>query len=139
MPLQLSDHSIFMCTFDPAISSQPELDLQSSSSYCRICMIFDTLKSKLKLSFTTDITSGFLLHADKNGEHFCEEKLHNVNEKGKHICGENFHVDNLNPHNINKLSCTHHSAQETQHLCLPVTDLNNKRKHKWTTTLLNNR
>ena len=30
---------------------------------------------------------------------------------------ENFHGDNLNPHNINKPSCTHQSLQETQHLC----------------------
>ena len=32
---------------------------------------------------------------------------------------ENFHGDILNPHNINKLSCTHESLQETQHLCHP--------------------
>ena len=32
---------------------------------------------------------------------------------------ENFHGDNLNPHIINKLSCTHQSLQETQHLCHP--------------------
>ena len=43
------------------------LTCQSSSSYCRIPMIFDTLKSELKPSFTVDITKGFLLHADKNG------------------------------------------------------------------------
>ena len=32
---------------------------------------------------------------------------------------ENFHGDNLNPHNINKLSCTHQGIQEIQHLCHP--------------------
>ena len=32
---------------------------------------------------------------------------------------ENFHGDNLNPYNINKLSCTHQSLQEIQHLCHP--------------------
>ena len=32
---------------------------------------------------------------------------------------ENFHGHNLNPHNINKLSCTRQSLQETQHLCHP--------------------
>ena len=32
---------------------------------------------------------------------------------------ENFHGDNLNLHNINKLSCTHQSLQENQHLCQP--------------------
>ena len=92
---------------------------QSSSSYCRIPMIFDTLKSELKPSFTAETTEGFLLHADKNGEHFCEEKMHNGNENGEHICGENLHGDNLNPHTINKLSCSYQNPQETQHLCLP--------------------
>ena len=47
------------------------------------------------------------------------KKLHSGNENGEHICGENSHGDNLNPHNINKLSCSHKSTQETQHLCLP--------------------
>ena len=37
----------------------------------------------------------------------------------KHIYGENIHGDNLNPHNINKLCCSHQSPQETQHLFLP--------------------
>ena len=32
---------------------------------------------------------------------------------------ENLHGDNLNPHNINKLSCSHQSPQESQHLCHP--------------------
>ena len=32
---------------------------------------------------------------------------------------ENFHGDNLSPHNINKLSCSHQSQPETQYLCLP--------------------
>ena len=36
-------------------------------------MILDTLQSELKPSFTGDITKGFLQHADKNREHFCEE------------------------------------------------------------------
>ena len=62
---------------------------QSTSSCCRILMIFDTLKIELKPFFTADITEDFLLYAHKNGEHFCEEKLHNGNENGEHICGEN--------------------------------------------------
>ena len=32
---------------------------------------------------------------------------------------EYFHGDNLSPHKINKLSCTHQSLQETQHLYHP--------------------
>ena len=32
---------------------------------------------------------------------------------------ENLHGDNLNPHSINKLSCSHQSPQESQHLCHP--------------------
>ena len=80
-------------------------------------MILDTDKNELKPFFTANITKSFLLHADKNGEHFCEEKLHNGNENGEHIYVENFYGDNLNPHNINKLSCSHQDPQETQHLC----------------------
>ena len=82
-------------------------------------MILDTLKNELKPSFTANITKDSLLHADKNGEHSCEENLLNDNENGEHICMENFNGNNLNPHNINKLSCSHKSPQETQHLCLP--------------------
>ena len=92
------------------------LTCQPSSSYCRIPMILDTLKNELKSPFTANITKGFLPHADKNWEYFCEQHLHNGNENGEHICVENFHGNNLNPHNMNKLSC---SPQETQHLCLP--------------------
>ena len=61
---------------------------------CRIFLILDKLK--------TEMTKDSLHHAAKNGEHSCVE---------------NFHGDNLNPHNINKLSCTHLSLQETQHPC----------------------
>ena len=92
---------------------------QPSSSYCRIHMILDRLKNELKSPFTANITKGFLLHADKNGKHFCEQNFYNGNENGENICEENFDGDNLNPHNINKLSCTNQSPQETQHLCLP--------------------
>ena len=104
LELQLSDHSIFMCTLNPVISSQLELDLSTIIIMCRIPMILDTFKSELKPSFTADIAKGFLLHADKNGELFCEEKLHNGNEDREHICGESWHVDSLNPHIINKFS-----------------------------------
>ena len=57
-----------------------------------------------------------MLHADKNGEYFCEENLHNGNENGEHMCVENLHGDHLIPH---KLGSSHQSPQETQHLCLP--------------------
>ena len=92
---------------------------QSSSSCYRIPMIYDTLKNELKPSLVENITKGFLLHADKNGECPYEENLHNGNENGEYICAENLHGDNLNPHIINKLSCIDQSPQETQHLHLP--------------------
>ena len=118
MPLQLSDHSILL--FFLMLQSVLHQNLTCPSlSYCRILMILDTLKNELKSPFTANLTKSFLLHADKNGKHFCEQNLHNGNENGEHICVENFHGDHLNTHNINKLSCTHQRPQETQHLCLP--------------------
>ena len=78
---------------------------------CRILLILD----KLKIEMTKDS----LHHAGKNGEHSYGENLPNAGKNGEHSCVENFHGDNLNPHNINKLSCTHQSLQETQHLCHP--------------------
>ena len=87
------------------------------SSYGRMPMILDTLKNQLKPPFTTNITR--VSSYDKNGEHFCEENLHNGNENGEHIYVENFYQYNLNPHNINKLSCSHQDPQETHYLCLP--------------------
>ena len=66
-----------------------------------------------------DLSLYSLYHAGKNGEHSYEENLDNAAKNGEHSCVENFHGDNLNPHNINKLSCTHQSLQETQHLCIP--------------------
>ena len=42
-----------------------------------------------------------------------------LQKNGEHFWVENFHGDNPNPHNINKISCTHQSLQETQHLCHP--------------------
>ena len=49
-----------------------------------------------------------------NGEHSYRDNLHNAAENGEHSCVDNFHGDNLNPHNINKLSCTHQSLPEHQ-------------------------
>ena len=46
------------------------LTCQPSSSYCRTPMILDILKNELKPSLAADTTKGFLLHADKNGEHY---------------------------------------------------------------------
>ena len=65
------------------------------------------------------MTKDSLHHAGKNGQHSYGENLHNAAKNGEHSCVENFYGDNLNPHNINKLSCTHQSLQETQHLCHP--------------------
>ena len=60
------------------------------------------------------MTKDPLHHAGKNEEHSYGEKLHNAAKNGEHSCVEDFHGDNLNPHNINKLSCTHHSLPEHQ-------------------------
>ena len=81
-------------------------------------MTLDTVKNELKPPFTTNATKNPLLHTDKNGEHPCEENLHNGNENREHIHVEIFYGDNCNPPNTNKLSCSHQSPQETQHLCL---------------------
>ena len=48
-----------------------------------------------------------------------KDSLHHAAKNGEHSCVEIFHGDNLNKHNVNKLSCTHQSLQETQHLCHP--------------------
>ena len=84
------------------------------TSSWRAPMTLDTLKDELKPPFTANVTKNPLLHADKNGEHPCEENLNSGNKNVEHKCGENVHGDNLNPHNINKLSCSHQSPQETQ-------------------------
>ena len=78
---------------------------------CRIFLILD----KLKIEMTKDS----LYHAGKNGEHSYGENLCNAAKNREHSCVENFHGDNLNPHIINNLSCTHQSIQETQHLYHP--------------------
>ena len=70
---------------------------------------------KLKIEMPKDP----LHHACKNEEHFYGENLHNAAENGEHSCVDNFHGHNLNLHNINKLSCTHQSLQETQNICHP--------------------
>ena len=71
---------------------------QPSPSCCKIHMILDTLKNELKPPFTANITKGFLLHSDMNGEHFCEENLHNGNRNGEHFSGEIFHGNNTKRH-----------------------------------------
>ena len=65
-----------------------------------------------------------LHHTGKNGEHSYGENLHNAAKNGEHSCVENFHGDTLNPHNINKHSCTHQSLQGTQPLFHPEHCLN---------------
>ena len=65
------------------------------------------------------MTKDSLHYAGRNEEHSYWENLHNADKNGEYSCVENFHGDNLNPHNINKHSCTHQSPQETQHLCHP--------------------
>ena len=95
-------------SIDLTYQSVPDLSL---SFLCRIFLIL----AKLKIEMTKDS----LYHAGKNGEHSYEENLYNAAKNGEHSWVENFHGDNLNPHNINKPSCTHRSLQETQHLCHP--------------------
>ena len=109
-------HPIGCCCNHYFLCCPTELDLSTILIILQSSMILDTLKNELKSHFTAN--KGFLPHADKNGEHFSEQNLHNGNENGEHICAETFHGDNLNPHNIDTLSCTHQSPQETQHLCL---------------------
>ena len=63
------------------------LTCQLSSSYCTIPMIFDTLKSELKPSFTPDITKGFLQHADNNGSIFVKRSCIMVMRMGSTSVG----------------------------------------------------
>ena len=97
-------------------SSSIDLTSQSVShlSLSFLCIILLNL-DKLKIEMTKDS----MHHAGKNGEHSQWENLHNAGKNGENSSVENFHGDNLNLHNINKLSCTHQSLQETQHLCHP--------------------
>ena len=110
---QVSDCHSYLVTTP---SSSIDLTSQSVSHLslpflCIILLILD----KLKIEMTKDPFH----HAGKNGEHFYGENLHNAAKNGEHSCVENFHGDNLNPHNINKLSCTHQNLQESQDLCHP--------------------
>ena len=93
-------HQVSNCHSNLVTTPVSSIDLTSKSVHyislpflCRIFLILD----KLKIEMTKDS----LQYAAKNGEHSCVE---------------NFHGDNLNPYNINKLTCTHQSPQETQHL-----------------------
>ena len=100
-------HSNLVTTPDSSVDlTSKSVHYLSLSFFCRIFLILDKLK--------VEMTKDSLHHAAKNGEHSCVE---------------NFHGDNLNPQIINKLSCTHHNIQETQHLyhpeqCLIMLDLN---------------
>ena len=95
---QVSDcHSNWVTTSSSSIDlTSKAVQYLSLPFLCRIFLILDKLK--------TEMTKDSLHPAAKNGEH---------------SCAENFCGDNLNPHNINKLCCTHQSLQETQHLCHP--------------------
>ena len=109
-------HQVFDYHSNLATTPSSSIDLTSQSvpilSLSFLCIIFLIL-DKLKI----ELTKHSLHHAGKNGEHSCVENLHNAGKNGEHSSVENFHGGNLNPHNINKLSCTHQSLQETQHLC----------------------
>ena len=86
-------HHVSDCHSSLVTTPGSSIDLTSKSVHYlslpflyRIFLILDKLK--------IDMTKDSLHHAAKNGEHSCVEI---------------FHGDNLNPHNINKLSCTHQS------------------------------
>ena len=87
--------------------SVPHLSL---SFLCRIFLILDKLK--------IEMTKNSLRHDGKNGSIPMGRTCILLQRMGSTRV-ENFHGDNLNPHNINKLNCTHQSLQETQHLCHP--------------------
>ena len=86
-------------------------------------MILDTLKNELKIPFTANITNVFLLHADKNGEHFCEENMCNGNENGEHICEETFHgiKKHIKSHHTLKLFHQPCPLDDNQHMDTPHT------------------
>ena len=91
-------------SIDLTSQSVPYLSL---SFLCRICLVL----YKLKIEMIKDL----LYHAVKNGEDsYYGENLHNANKNGEHFCVEDFHGENLNPHNINKLSYSHQSLPEHQ-------------------------
>ena len=96
-------HQVSDCHSNLVTTPASSIDLTSKSvhylSQPFLCRIFLML-NKCKIEMTKDS----LHHAAKNGEHSCME---------------NFHGDNLNPHNINKLTCNHQGIQEIQHLYHP--------------------
>ena len=110
---QVSDcHSNLVTTPSSSIDLTSQSVPHSSLPFlCTIFLILD----KLKIEMTKDS----LHHAGKNGEHSYRENLHNATKNGEHSCVENFHGDNLNAHNINKLTYTHQGLQRTQHLWHP--------------------
>ena len=82
-------HQVSNCHSNLVTTPAPSIDLTSKSVHylslpflCRIILILD----KLKIEMTKD-------------------SLHHVTKNGEHSCVEIFHGENLNPHNINKLSC----------------------------------
>ena len=82
-------HQVSNCHSNLVTTPAPSIDLTSQSVHylslpflCRIFLILD----KLKIEMTKD-------------------SLHHVTKNWEHSCVENFHGENLNQHNINKLSC----------------------------------
>ena len=110
---QVSDfHSNLVTTPTSSIDlTSKSVHYLSLSFLCRIFLVLD----KLKIEMTKDSLS----HAGKNGEHSYGENLCNAAKNWERSCVENFHGNNLNPHNINKLSCTHQSIHEIQYLYHP--------------------
>ena len=127
-------HRVSDCHSNIVTTPASSIDLTSKSLHYLplsfLCIIFLIL-DKLKIEVTNDS----LYHAGKNGEHSYGENLCKAAKNGEDSCVEDFHGDNLNPHNINKLSCTHQSLQETQHLCYPQHCGISKQTNTWTTLM----
>ena len=113
-------HQVSDCQSNLVTTPSSRIDLTSQSvSHLSLTIAFLYrilwILDKLKIEMTKDS----LHHSGKNEEHSYGENLHNASKDGDHSCVVNCHGDSLNPHDINKLSCTHQSLHETQHLCHP--------------------
>ena len=93
------------------------------TSCWRTPMTLDTLKNELEPPFTANVTKNHLLCVDKNGEHPCEENLHNGSNNGEHSCGEIFYGNNTKKHikSHHKWKLLHHpcSHDDNQHMGNP--------------------
>ena len=66
--------------------------------------MFSVFATTLKESSAASLYDAYAIEGDVNYGN--GQNLHNAAKNGEHSCVENFHGDILNPHNINRLSCT---------------------------------